>query len=635
MAAEVPVPIWIALSVATVVALAVVVATILLVRTIRARDRRIVELDAWLTHFQGMVETLPGVALAEVSAGHSRGSYLSPRLAEILGLDAESIDGPMDFWRARLHPEDRQRVLGERRACLEQGRAFVADYRLLGRHGSVHWFHEHTRPVGATTDPDEPDAASRSACGLLLDITHRKECELALEEQGLALTQVLETAPIAICLKDEAGRYTFASRWWTDFVGLSGPEEARGRTDDELGVPGRGADDVTPATIMPLPLERQRRADGEMRWLAVSDAERMTSAIDLTSWVQRVEQLDDERRQLEEQKLELERQRDRLRLEEQRLQTLMEGLPQLIFFKDAGGRYVRASASLARLAGRDAPAELAGRTDAELFDDATATQLAALAASDDDRPLADRLVRLATRDGGHRWFAVNATTHYDGDGNGDVGSVGIATDVTDLQETLLSTRRRAQLTRLQRRELEIRHRRTLQILDETLETTPGAPPRWGQLLEWMKSVHGVLQDARPEPRPLTQIVQAVAPVFPLITFHGEGTDILIPANQVTPFATVIYHLLITSLDGGALSEEEGRVRILWDAAPDETGQRRLRFQWCETPSAMVEPKPMPEDASALIDEVLSCVLGGNVQFAGNELSAEHHIQLLLEDGTSR
>jgi PAS domain S-box-containing protein len=68
---------------------------------------------------------------------------------------------------------------------------------------------------------------------MVADITERKRAEVQVLKSRLELQAVLDNSPAVIYMKDEAGRYMFINRCWTEYFHTS-LEEVRGRTDFEL-----------------------------------------------------------------------------------------------------------------------------------------------------------------------------------------------------------------------------------------------------------------------------------------------------------------------------------------------------------------------------------------------------------------
>ena len=118
--------------------------------------------------------------------------YYSPRLRELLGYEEGVLENTIKSFVDLLHPEDRERAMGEVQAHLKTRVPFDTEYRLRTRSGVYKWFHARGRGVC-----DESGAAVRMA-GSISDITGRKETELALRETLLRFRQLFEQTEDAI-----------------------------------------------------------------------------------------------------------------------------------------------------------------------------------------------------------------------------------------------------------------------------------------------------------------------------------------------------------------------------------------------------------------------------------------------------
>jgi PAS domain S-box-containing protein len=121
-------------------------------------------------------DLLEGLPLATwVYAPGNRGETreVGPQIATIVGYPAEEWSDEL-FTRI-LHPDDRERTRAEIGAALERGLPFQAEYRLVGRDGSIVWIREEGRTIsGAEGEP----VAGQS---FLIDVGERKRMELERE----------------------------------------------------------------------------------------------------------------------------------------------------------------------------------------------------------------------------------------------------------------------------------------------------------------------------------------------------------------------------------------------------------------------------------------------------------------------
>ncbi len=124
-------------------------------------------------NFQTISERLPCVVyLAEYGeAGHWL--YVSPRIQSLLGYSPEEWKADPGLWAARLHPEDRGRVLAHEAHCALEGLPLDVEYRLLTRDGRVVWVHDAAELAPSGDGPVSVE-------GILTDITARKRAEAEL-----------------------------------------------------------------------------------------------------------------------------------------------------------------------------------------------------------------------------------------------------------------------------------------------------------------------------------------------------------------------------------------------------------------------------------------------------------------------
>jgi PAS domain S-box-containing protein len=163
--------------------------------TLEIEERRRVEreLRAAQERYRLMAEHLPGVTFVwDTQARRDDPVYVSPQIQSILGYSAEEW-GRADFWRTRLHPDDRQAVLDETRRSEATGEPFSMEYRYLAKDGRVVWVLEQAILL-------ERDELGQPTVfhGLMLDITARKEAEARVAEAERRLRTLVEQLPAIV-----------------------------------------------------------------------------------------------------------------------------------------------------------------------------------------------------------------------------------------------------------------------------------------------------------------------------------------------------------------------------------------------------------------------------------------------------
>src|SRR5438552_4772348 len=100
--------------------------------------------------------------------------YTSPRLESELGYTVEEWVTDKELYAKVLHPEDRDRILAEYRRTRDTDEPFRAEYRMMARDGTVHWFLDEAAVI-------RDETGQPAYChGFLLDSTKQKELAEAL-----------------------------------------------------------------------------------------------------------------------------------------------------------------------------------------------------------------------------------------------------------------------------------------------------------------------------------------------------------------------------------------------------------------------------------------------------------------------
>lgn len=172
--------------------------------------------------YRTLVEQLPAIAyVASFNGGH-RAIYVSPQVQSLLGFSPDEWLADPNLWTARIHPEERPRVLDHIRQSLSIGAEFVCEYRMLARDHSTLWVHDEGRVISS------PDCDPCVVQGIIVNVTALKRQERAARRQATALEQAAE----AIVITDQEGRIEYVNPAFTALSGYT-REEIIGR---EAGV---------------------------------------------------------------------------------------------------------------------------------------------------------------------------------------------------------------------------------------------------------------------------------------------------------------------------------------------------------------------------------------------------------------
>ena len=121
--------------------------------------------------FRGITETLPlGIFLISPEGANV---YSNPRWCQMTGYTQAEALG--DGWRTPIHPDERDGVAAEWRACLESRREFDSTMRYLRKDGDTIWARVRIAPIF-------DGEALAGYVGATEDVTERKQAEQALLE---------------------------------------------------------------------------------------------------------------------------------------------------------------------------------------------------------------------------------------------------------------------------------------------------------------------------------------------------------------------------------------------------------------------------------------------------------------------
>lgn len=148
----------------------------------------------------------------------------NPTLARLFGLDPDAAARglSLDAFLGGVHPQDRDSVRAAIEQALVTGEEYRSEYRVAGLDGELRWVTARGRC--------ERDSAGRPVRfpGILIDITERRQAELALQESEARLEAIVDSVDQMIWSTRPDGFHDYYNARWYEFTGV--PE---GSTDGE------------------------------------------------------------------------------------------------------------------------------------------------------------------------------------------------------------------------------------------------------------------------------------------------------------------------------------------------------------------------------------------------------------------
>jgi adenylate cyclase len=149
----------------------------------------------------------PAVIYSFKASGDYAPTFISQNVKDLLGYEPEEYLRSPDFWRARVHPKDSERILAEYSRLFTEERLSI-EYRFQKKDGSYCWISDELHLMrNATGDPIE-------VVGSWSDITARKQIGEALVAAQDRIGHLLSSAPAVVYSYKARGDFapTFVSQ---------------------------------------------------------------------------------------------------------------------------------------------------------------------------------------------------------------------------------------------------------------------------------------------------------------------------------------------------------------------------------------------------------------------------------------
>jgi len=130
-------------------------------------------------------------------------THVSPQVKRILGYEPEEWTN-LEFWTKHLHPDDREWAVKYCAECTQKGEDHIFEYRFRKKSGKYAWLHDEVKVEMKKGKPVK-------MWGAMLDITEKKEAELALMKSNILNEQVSEQSRTFTWETNSEGVYTFVT----------------------------------------------------------------------------------------------------------------------------------------------------------------------------------------------------------------------------------------------------------------------------------------------------------------------------------------------------------------------------------------------------------------------------------------
>jgi len=324
-----------------------------------------------------------------------------------------------------VHPDNRGIVTGKLKTLIDEKNGVLpVEEKYLRLDGS-------SIDVEVTAIPFN-DHGKPGTQVIVRDITERVCAQEALANERNLLRSLIDNVPEYIYIKDAQSRFVMANPAVAKLFNLASPEELLGKTDFDFfpkDLAARYFADEQLIFQSGRPLldheEPTMDRDGNQRWLSTTKAPLKDAQGKIFGLVGMGREITE--RKLTEKALAWER---------HLFDTLLDNIPDYIYFKDLQSRFIRTTLSLAHAFGLSNPADMIGKTDFDFF-----TKEHAQAAFEDEQkilhtgdPMVGMIEKETWPNHADTWVSTTKMPLRDEDGN-IIGTFGISRDITELKRT--------------------------------------------------------------------------------------------------------------------------------------------------------------------------------------------------------
>ena len=177
------------------------------------------ELHRMEAHYRELVSWVPAI-IWRADAKTFKPTFIGGRVEQLLGYRPPDWLNEPNFWRRRLHPDDRDSVISACHEATRKGLDHECEYRMLSADGRMVWFRDYVHVVAERGEPKE-------LIGVMVDITARKQAEAQVRASQERFHNAFAHTVVGMCLIDLSGQYLEVNQAYCKITGYSVEELAR------------------------------------------------------------------------------------------------------------------------------------------------------------------------------------------------------------------------------------------------------------------------------------------------------------------------------------------------------------------------------------------------------------------------
>jgi diguanylate cyclase (GGDEF)-like protein/PAS domain S-box-containing protein len=318
------------------------------------------------------------------------------------------------------------------RRCMDQRASYHMENEFIFPNGAKGWFELNIQPA--------PDGISI----ISTDITRRKQAEAALLQSEMKLSMLFEILPVGISILDAERKVSYTNSAMTTMLDISADDLLKGIYGNRKYLKADGTPMPVEEFASTRAFKEKREIGGVETGVVKGDnsivwTDMSAVPVDFPDWkVVMVTSDITERKQAETEILKLNAELE-VKVAERTaslaeanalLQTLMDHIPDHIYFKDVESRFIRNSKSQIKTLGLSDPAQVIGKTDFDFFPHAQRAFDEEQEIIRSGQPSIDFEESVDWPDGHQTWLSSTKVPLRDQNGQ-IIGTFGISRDITD------------------------------------------------------------------------------------------------------------------------------------------------------------------------------------------------------------